>query len=300
MRKTVFLLLLSFLLISFSSSAQRWKRIRFEHVFGLGASNFLGDLGGANQIGTNFAKDLELNATRLAMNYGLRYQFTEYIAFKSSLTYARIKGDDKLTQEYSRNNRNLSFRSPVVELAFHIEPAFIRERAGHKYKLEGIKGKKGFAINAYPFIGIAMFYFNPRAEYGGKWHSLQPLSTEGQGFFMTRKKYSRFQIAIPYGIGAKYGYKQNWSFGFEFGMRKTFTDYLDDVSTTYIDNDYIRLQKGDIAAALADRSDGSVPEKTLAGQQRGDPSDKDSYFFLIFSLNLKFAWGEGKGSRPKF
>ena len=127
------------------------------------------------------------------------------------------------------------------------------------------------------------------------------MSTEGQGFFLTRKKYSRIQIAIPYGIGFKYGYKRNWSFGFELGIRKTFTDYIDDVSTTYVSNQYIYQEKGPVAAALADRSDGSTPEKTLAGQQRGDPKDKDAYIFAVFSLNFKFDLKKGRGkSRPKF
>jgi len=113
--------------------------------------------------------------------------------------------------------------------------------------------------------------------------------------------YSRIQIAIPYGIGLKYGYQRNWSFGFELGIRKTFTDYIDDVSTTYVSNEYIRLQKGELAAAIADRSDGSAPEKTLAGQQRGDPKDKDAYIFAIFSLNFKFDLKRRRGkSRPKF
>jgi len=278
--------------------------MRYEQVFGLGASNFLGELGGADRIGTNFIRDLELGMTRLAMSYGIRYKLTEVVALKSTFTYARVKGDDKLTKEFSRSNRNLSFRSPIVELAFQIEPSIIRERVGHKYRLKGVKGKKGFAVNTYPFIGIAVFYFNPKAKYEGKLYSLQPLSTEGQGFFLTRKKYSRIQIAIPYGIGFKYGYKRNWSFGFELGIRKTFTDYIDDVSTTYISPKYFAIEldseQAAIATALADRSDGSEPSKTFAGQQRGDPKDKDSYAFAMFSLNLKFDLRKGKESRPKF
>ena len=300
MKKTIFLLVLSVLLVSFSSHAQRWKRTRYEAVFGLGASNYLGELGGADQIGTNFIKDLELGMTRLAMSVGLRYKLTGAVSLKSTLSYARIKGDDKLTKEPSRNNRNLSFKSPIIELSVQIEPSIIKERVGHRYRFKGIKGKKGFFLNTYPFIGIAVFYFNPKAKFGGKWHALQPLSTEGQGFFDTRKKYSRIQIAIPYGMGFKYGYKRNWSFGLELKIRKTFTDYLDDVSTTYISNSFIYQVKGPVAAALADMSDGSKPNKTAAGQQRGDIKDKDSYFSAIFSLNYKFRWKKRRRSRPKF
>lgn len=300
MKRTVFLLFLSVLLISFSSYAQRWKRTRYEVVFGLGASNYLGELGGADKIGSNFIKDLELSMTRLAVDFGVRYKLTGAVSIKSTLYYGRIRGDDKLTKEPSRNNRNLSFKSPIVELAVQIEPSIIKERVGHRYRFKGIKGKKGFFLNTYPFVGIAVFYFNPKAKLHGTWHALQPLSTEGQGFFDTRKKYSRIQISIPYGIGFKYGYKRNWSFGLELKIRKTFTDYLDDVSTTYISNSYIYQEKGPIAAELADMSDGSVPNKTAAGQQRGDIKDKDSYMSAIFSLNYKFRWKKRRRSRPKF
>ena len=293
-KKAGIIILLFLLILPVISTAQRWKRMRYEVVYGVGASNFLGELGGADRIGTNYFRDLEMAMTRPVVSLGLRYRIVKWLALKGSLTYARINGDDRLTQEVSRNYRNLSFRSPIVEFEVRLEPAIIKEQAGRRYRLRGVKGKRWLMINTYPIIGIAAFYFNPKAKYQGKWYSLQPLITEGQGIFPTRKKYSRFGVSIPVGIGFKYGLNRRYSIGLEYGLRKTFTDYLDDVSTTYVHPDFIRAEvggkEGELAAILADRSDGSQPGKTAAGQQRGDPSDKDAYMFAIVSLNYKFNW----------
>jgi len=310
MQRILVVILLAGFLFPGQSEAQRWKRMRYELTYGLGASNFLGELGGADQIGTNQFKDLEFSMTRYVLSGGIRYKLEKWLAIKASLQIGMLRGDDKLTQEFSRQYRNLSFRSPLYELAIQIEPSIIKEQAGARYRLRGVKGRKWMAINTYPFIGIAAFYMNPKAKYNGKWHALQPLTTEGQGQFPTRaKKYSRLQIAIPIGIGFKYGFNRRWSVSLEYGLRKTFTDYIDDVSTTYVHPDYISSGSSDpeIAVSLADPSDGglgqsgALPFKTAPGQQRGDPHDKDAYMFAIFSLNYKFRkLRKRRRSRPKF
>lgn len=307
-RIVILVLLISFLFPN-QSEAQRWKRMRYEFCFGLGGSNFLGELGGADQIGTNQFKDLEFSMTRYVVSAGIRYKIAKWLALKGSIQVGMLRGDDVLTQEVSRNYRNLSFRSPIYELAIQLEPSVIKEQAGARYRLRGVKGRKGMVVNTYPFIGIAGFYMNPKAQYDGTWYALQPLTTEGQGKFPTRKKYSRFQIAIPIGIGFKYGFNRRWAISLEYGLRKTFTDYIDDVSTTYVHEDFIRAgsPNGEVAVALADRADdglgkdGASPNKTAPGQQRGDPRDKDAYMFAIFALNYKFRkLRKRRRSRPKF
>ena len=115
MKKAVLLILVTILLIPAISEAQRWKRQRYEFSFGLGVSNFLGELGGANQIGTHYFRDLEWSMTRLAASVGLRYKLSNYFALKSHLTYGRVAGDDKLTTEFFRNYRNLNFYSDIYE-----------------------------------------------------------------------------------------------------------------------------------------------------------------------------------------
>ena len=311
MKKTVYLLSLSVLLAPYSI-AQKWKDLRNELIVGVGAANFLGDLGGANQIGTNFAKDLEWSLTKPEIHLGFRYKIQQWLAVKSSFTYTNISGDDKLTDELFRSYRNLSFRSPIVELAIQFEPAIVREKIGSEHSLRGVKGQTGLLLHVYPFVGLAVFYFNPKGQVpdtdskgnpldkAGQWVALRPLGTEGQELFASRKKYSLIQIAIPWGFGIKFGFNRRISAGLELGMRKTFTDYIDDVSTTYVDNEYILIQKGEIAAVMADRSTRTDPVKTDAGEQRGDPSDKDAYIIAAFSLNYRFNFGRVSKSRPKF
>ena len=284
--------------LTFSQSSSRWKRMRYEVFYGLGATNFLGELGGADREGTNFVRDLEFSMTRPLLNLGVRYRITETVATKTMLSYGWLRGDDKLTNEMFRHYRNLAFRSPIAEFSNQFEYSIIREKQGHRYNLRRVRGLKGFKTNTYFFVGVGVIYFNPKNKYNGKWYALQPLGTEGQGLVPTRKKYSRISMCIPYGIGFKYGLNRRLNVGLEFGVRKTFSDYIDDVSTTYFDNQMIREAHGDVAAYLADPSDGTHPNWTAAYQQRGDAKDKDSYMFLI--LNFTYKLYTTRGGLPKF
>ncbi|TND08397.1 MAG: hypothetical protein FD123_2193 [Bacteroidetes bacterium] len=296
----VFLLVFPILL-----SAQKRNRYRWEISANLGAANFLGDLGGANRIGTNGIRDLELSLTRPAVGLSLRYRTSRFVGFKANMFYARVNGDDKLTTEPYRNNRNLNFRSPIAELSTQIEFYFTKERQGHIYKIKNVKGMKHIDMQAYAFIGVGGFFFNPQGKLGGAWYNLLPLHTEGQGLKPGLKQYKRINICIPIGIGAKYAFDRRWSMGLEIGIRKTFTDYIDDVSTVYFDNDTISQYYGPTAAYFADPSlhNPSVTpvsgiEITGAGQQRGDPTDNDSYMFVTLTVNYKIA--KLRKHKPKF
>ncbi len=298
------ILLLLIILLPLFVSAQRWKSVRYETGYGLGVTNFLGDLGGANQVGTHYFKDLNWNETGVVVTASLRYKMTEYFAVKSSLFLATISGDDKNSQEPFRNNRNLNFYSNVVEVSAQIEGSWMKEKLGHRYKLRGIKGSKSFELYPYFFLGIGAFYFNPQAEYQGQFYDLQPLGTEGQGVISTRKKYSRVQIALPVGFGIKRSFGSRWGINFEYGIRKTFTDYIDDVSTTYVDRTLLKKRNGDVSAALSNPSltkdDPSSLKygSTVANQQRGDSRYTDSYMFAVVSITYKLK--NGRGNLPKF
>jgi len=294
MKKNILLSFAFLILFSSMSEAQRlrarWKAYRYEWSFGVGASNFLGDLGGANAIGTNGFKDLELSLTRPALTVGMRYKLSPILSLHSHLTYGHVKGDDKLTQELFRNNRNLNFKTDIYEFNVNFEAALLSQKEGGIYRLRGVKRSTSFEGSLYGFVGIGVFHFNPKGQINDKWYNLQPLGTEGQGISPARDKYKRTQICIPFGIGGRYFFNRRWGVGFEFGLRKTFTDYIDDVSKTYYDNAAIAQASGPIAAELADPSLGTV-EATLAGQQRGDPRDKDAYMFAIISLHYKIRTG---------
>jgi len=309
------LLFITLILISINSYAQQWKRFRYEAIVGIGGTNFLGELGGANRQGTNFVRDLEISMTRPLINVALRYQINQQFSFKPSLTYGLLRGDDKTTKEMYRNYRNLSFRSPILEFSTQLEYWPIKEQfKGSRYSLKRKKSLQAFgkvnSVQIYPyfFAGVSVFYFNPKTKYNGKWYALQPLGTEGQGLLPTRKKYKRVQMSIPYGIGFKYPITRRMMIGLEYGVRKTFTDYIDDVSTTYYDQKLLTQGRGTIASRLADRSDPNNPDVDLyskthpnwtdANQQRGDSRDKDSYMFLI--VNLIYKLNTSVRGIPKF
>lgn len=298
----LFLVVITVLCFSFSGSAQRWNKYRYEGVLGIGATNFLGDLGGANQIGTNGLRDLELVLTRPSVSGGLRYRIYQHWSVKGTLGWGIIRGDDKLTKEPYRNNRNLHFRSHVIELSAVLEGHLTKEQKGHRYKIKGAKGWKNIEINTYGFVGIAVLYFNPMAKYkNGGWYALQPLGTEGQGIKPGLRKYSRVTVAIPIGIGFKHLIGRYMSLGIEAGMRKTFTDYLDDVSTLYYTDDIRAYYNNDpLHVYFADPSEGQgwSPRSVAQGQQRGDPRDKDSYMFIHITIGHKIIYR--KRTRSKF
>ncbi len=295
MKNKLLLALTLIILLSTVSNAQRlrsrWKAYRYELSAGVGASNFLGDLGGANQIGTNGFKDLELSLTRPALTLGLKYKITESLALQAHATYGQVRGDDKLTAEYFRNNRNLNFKSNIYEANINLEYSIISSRQGGIYRLRGIKRSSSFEALGYLFAGVGVFHFNPQGQYNDKWYNLQPLGTEGQGISEGRTKYKRTQLCIPVGIGGRYFFNRRMGVGVEFGIRKTFTDYIDDVSKTYYDRNAIAQSSGQVAGILSDPSLNSSTTQTDLGSQRGDATNKDAYMFLMFSFHYKLRTG---------
>lgn len=307
MRKLSILTVL-LLLISFSAQAQRKGKGRFldrcESTYGIGFTNFLGELGGADQFGTNGLKDLEMILTRPAVHLGFRYRKSPVLSFKFNLNYGRVAGRDSLTREEFRRNRNLSFRSPIFESSFQVELSIVQLKSSKSiYKLQGVRGKNGIDLNVYLFAGIGGFYFNPKALLGGRWWALQPLGTEGQGIAASRAPYKRFQMCFPIGFGFRVPMQdKRWTIGFEYGMRITTTDYIDDVSTTYFSPTLIADKNGPVAAALSNRANPFSPDfikgSAATGQQRGDPTDRDAYMFGIVTMTYRLK--SGKSILPKF
>jgi hypothetical protein len=289
-------------------SAQRNKRYKREACLGIGAANFLGDLGGANQIGTNGFKDLEFSLTKPAISLSARYRKGRYWGYKGSFSWGTISGFDYLTTEKYRHNRNLHFKSNIFEFSAITEFYFTKERPGHIYKYKKLKGWRHIDVQTYVFAGIGGFWYNPKGSYNGTWIALQPLGTEGQGIKPGTKKYNRLSVCIPLGIGFKYALDRRWSIGLEMGLRKTFTDYIDDVSTVYYDPVEIGLNNGSMGTAAAFFSNPTQGEvnaannggvdPTAVGQQRGDATDNDSYMFVHVTVNYKI--GKFRKTKSKF
>lgn len=233
----------------------------------IGLSNYSGELSEQKLRGETFGS--------LIGAYG-KYNFTKYLSARASLLRGEITGDDKFAKSLAIRERNLNFRTEIIELAMTGEVNFSPYNI--RAKQTGVP---------YFFAGLALTYFNPQAQMRGSWYDLQPLRTEG-------KKYSRYILAIPFGLGMKFNISYKVNFGFEVGARKTFTDYLDDVSTNY--PDVVELRKtSPTVAALTYRTPeltGSFNENPV-GVERGNPNNNDWYFFgaITVSVNLTDKYG---------
>lgn len=313
--KRIYLYVLSgiliFPLLSFSQSS-RWKRTRYEIVGGIGATAFMGELGGGD-VSSHFISDFDFVAQRPLLNAGLRYKLLEPLAVRAGLSYGWVSGNDAFSENIYKLDRNLSFRSPLVEFATQLEFSIIKEPVNNRYSLRRRRRRsfslKNIMVNTYIFTGIGGFYFNPKGlddgpEGTGKWVALQPLGTEGQGLMEGREKYSRIQLAVPLGLGFKYNINRQISLGIEFGARYTFTDYIDDVSTTYIDYNWMASNNA-LAARMADKSlwsenplEGKAGIPYDAGGQRGQSKYNDFYMFSMVTVAYKLR--TGRNGLPKF
>lgn len=287
-----------------------WKKHRNEFNFSLGVSNFLGDVGGRDQIGTNFVWDLEFSKTKFAAGINYLYYLGEKVAFKTSFVYGKVGGDDKLTQEQFRNNRNLNFESIILEGGIGIEYQFVKEKVGNIYNVKSPTGRKlgmkSFSAGFYVTTGINGFYFNPKgiAPDGSK-VPLKPLKTEGQGLPGGASPYSNFALSIPFGFGVRKSINRTMGWKLELTHRFTFTDYIDDVSTVYYDPAVLNAQVGPESAYFSNPQLGNLwSGVTRPGEQRGDPSDNDGYMFLMASFYIKLEakqqhYGRNKVRRVK-
>jgi hypothetical protein len=291
------------------SSAQKWKRQRVEYSFGIGATNFLGDLGGRDQVGSDFIQDFEWAATRYAVGLGYRYQLASDWYVKGNLYYALVSGDDALTKEPARAARELNFKSNIVELSAQLEYMLIKQKTGHLYRLRGVRGKSWFRFEVYAFGGVGGIWFDPYGKQNGSWKRLAPLNTEGQGLPGGPSDYSGFTLVLPYGIGirrnlsggARARHYGSWSISLELSTRKTFSDYIDDVSTYYYNDggsNAIADAYGEDAAFFHDPSGVYANGGFGELQQRGDHTDKDAYLMGIISINYKPA--RRRRNLPKF
>jgi hypothetical protein len=178
-------------------------------------------------------------------------------------------------------------------------------------KLYNEKGLNPFS--PYIFVGFGVFSFNPQAKYNDTWYDLQALGTEGQELYQEdkdlhvvydQKRYSLTNFSIPFGLGVRYNFLKYYSIGLEWGFRKTFTDYIDDVSGDYVSRNLFIQARSQLVADLSDRTtvltEGGMPDYHKAGSARGNNAKtKDWYSFavLTFSFRLENATS-CHGSKP--
>ncbi len=226
------------------------------------------------------------------------------------LVFGRLEGADSVIDgkggmEETRAARNQHFRSSLVEVfvAAEFYPTVFFEQdpsdVTHKFR-------------PYAMVGVGAFRFNPKGQYvdpnGNKtWVELKPLRTEGQGManHPDRPEYNLTQINIPYGIGLKYFFSDKFNLSFEIVSRKTFTDYIDDVSTTYIaDQDFYDYfgagsATADIARQMANKSafanGGNYRPSYGPGNKRGTPTNNDAFYSTTLKFGIRFG-GDGNRS----
>lgn len=293
-------------------SPTAWRTMRREVGISFGASNFLGDLGGRDAIGTNFLKDWEFSMVRFAGQVYHSWYLNSSTTIKSNFNYAMVMGDDKLTKEPFRNNRNLNFKSSVYEFNTSIQWLFLKEKMGNRYGLRNVNHRKigirANSIGMYLTAGIGVMYFNPMGKYQGRWVALHPLHTEGQGLPGGPKQYKRVGVTVPLGIGFRKSLSRQSGLYLEFTQHYTFTDYMDDVSSSYYDNATIAQEYGGVAAVMADPNLGNIVDVngysyvSAPGEQRGDQEDKDNYMMLTLGYYYKIKtnsspYGRGKKRR---
>jgi len=241
----------------------------------LGGSYYIGDLNQGNHF----------NNTKLAGGVIYRHNYNLRFTLQGNLFYGSIAADDSKSHNFGNQQRNLSFKSPIIEAGGQFEFNFM------PYKI----GDEKYPFSPYLFLGIGIFKFNPQAELNGEWYDLQPLSTEGQGTIANASKpYALIQASVPFGAGIKFNIGKVVGLSLEWGMRKTFTDYLDDVSKTYAPNNLLLSTKGTIAATLADRSLIQNKNNVNSGRQRGFSGTNDWYSFSGIILSFKIAGAKEK------
>ena len=249
------------------NSQRNWSLHKKELQIGIGATQFNGDLGGAEGIGRDYSlKDIDWPATGIAFWLGYRQRFHPYFATTTSLCVFNLKGADSLSEEPSRNARDLHFKSFAIEIQQRLEFIFAaNEKFGSTFNLPGHYTKKNRSQQYYVFAGLGLCYFNPRAQNtDGDWVNLRPLRTENQ-----EKAYSPITLTMPFGVGFRMGVSRMWRVGVELSYVKTFSDYMDDVSTNYADPNDISFSGDPNAAYFANPVVGNPA--FAPGEKRGDP-----------------------------
>lgn len=297
------------LLFPVLASSQSW-----EVGIMVGTCNYLGDIGNGAGPNRPFIYDLQLNKTKPGLGIFLRYHASYRLGIRANLMYGQATGDDVLTENQARRERNLHFKSNVTEFSTQIEWAFYKSKHA-KYRNLNQSFDRTIVISeftAFGFAGLGVFKFNPKTLYQGNWVELQPLGTEGQldncpsgSDPGCKKKYRRVQLNIPMGVGIHYHINKQLRVGVEVGWRKLFTDYLDDISTFYPDTNLLKLNNPgnermavDVTFRTAEiTSDPVSLLQYVPGSKRGDGSavENDSYFFTVvtFSYFLDFSFPKG-------
>jgi len=275
------------------------EKTRVEVGINIGPSFFLGDLGGNRGLGTRFIKDLNFPYTQIMAGVFATFYPNEWLGLRVAAQTGKLEAEDNIIKEHGgeelyRKQRNLDFRTNISEAYVGLEvfPFMFLNNFNEDYKPR---------LRPYGVIGVGTYHFNPQgsltdANGNRSWYYLRPLHTEGEGFpeYPKRKEYSLTQINFPMGVGLKYYVSDRVNVSFEILLRKSLTDYIDDVSTDYIDPDlfdkYLSPQDAIIARKISDKANGIVDPsltRNAPGEIRGNPHQNDSYFTTFLKIGVR-------------
>lgn len=272
MRKLLATLVLS---LPFLAGAQSSIVQEGEFGIGLGAAHYFGDLNSKPQF----------NRPKPAATVFFRKNFGNYIGLRVGASFAQLGYSDVYnTHNEPQRRRNLSFNTNVWEVGVQGDFNFFRF----------LPGDAQLAFTPYITFGVSAFNYDPYTYLGGQKYFLRPLGTEGQGdtAYPERKPYSSMAFAVPFGVGLKYSLNDRMNLGFEVVHRFSNTDYLDDVSQTYVDPSTFPANPDgspSVALLLSDRSYETGPPIGAKGVQRGVSTSRDHFTTAIFyvSFNLQ-------------
>ncbi len=240
--------------------------------FGLGGMYYQGDIN----------PEVPFQQSQWAFQAFYRKNFGYHWSIRAGGLIGKVRGDDSLGSYDFQTYRNLRFETAIYEGHGLLEFNFLPYRPG--------RTNKGGAWTPFVFAGLSLFYFSPQVQYNGSLIDLATLNTEGQNLpGSTLGDYGFVSMAIPFGAGIKLKLSNRFSLLGEWGMRMTFTDYLDDVSYRYPNQAQMVIINGQLASELSDPSmGGTVGGSTLSGYQRGTSNNLDWYSFFNVSLVFKF------------
>lgn len=292
--KRGFLLIASIGLFLFSDAQYRW-----DWGVHVGASNYLGDIGGKDRSRRDFIYDVKLDQTSYVFGGHIRYKASRTFAIGANFRYGKVQGWDEDTDYGPRRARNLNFKNNLKELSV---------RGEYTLYTDNDLGGKGYynpEFKVFAFVGVAGLMHNPQGYLGTNqygiaegWYDLRDLRTEGQS-----KEYGSFTYAIPLGVGVYFTHMKKYRFGWELSYSLSGSDYLDDISTFYaydseLDSDLARALANQTTEAIVEEAFGTAPDAENAyfsyhyadenqnKNLRGITTNNDGYIFSTISAGM--------------
>lgn len=232
-----------------------------------------GPFGGVSYYTGELNPGMPFRMSKFAYGALYRQNFTDRLAARVHFLRGTVAGDDAISGV--RPDRNLNFTSPVTEIGGQFEVNFF----------EYYIGSRQHRWSPFIFGGGAFFMFKPYSTLNGSKIELQPLGTEGQGssVYPDREAYKLYSFAIPFGMGVKFSVNKYFGLCAEWGLRRTYTDYIDDISKTY----YLDLDGADPAAVTSQAYHSDPTLSHTTGMQRGNERNQDWYAFAGISATVK-------------